>query len=95
MFHQFLHHSELKGNNLVDELVRAGTGWSDLLPGITQSIALITLEYRISAVSHVPRDIYLADHNGRAIDWKNAHRASCEQTKHKSLGKAVLTFQGR
>jgi len=32
---QLYHHSKLKGNNLVDGLVRAGTGWSDILPGIT------------------------------------------------------------
>ena len=57
---QFLRHSDLKGNNLVDGLVRAGTGWGDILPGITD-------EYR-NIVSHVSRDTFLAHHNRCAID---------------------------
>ena len=41
---QFSHHSKLRGNNVVDRLVRASTGWSDILPGITH-------EYRTTGVT--------------------------------------------
>ena len=44
---QFSHHSKLEGNNLVDGLVRAGTGWSDIL--LIQSI---THEYRTTKLCH-------------------------------------------
>ena len=66
---QFLHHSELKGNNLVDGLVGVDTCWSDVLPGITHEYPPI--------VSRVSRDTYLANHSGRAIGRKDARLDSC------------------
>ena len=58
---QFLH-AKVKGNNLVDGLVRPGTDcdWSDIL-------TFITHEYR-NTMSHVSLDKYLAPHNRRVID---------------------------
>ena len=48
---QLSHHSKLKGNNVVDGLVRAGTGWRVILPGIAQA-------YCANPVPHVPRNRY-------------------------------------
>jgi len=49
---QYLQLSQVKGNNLVYGLVRAGTGWRVILQGSKQ--AELT-----TAVSHVPRDKYV------------------------------------
>ena len=52
MFH-FLHHFKLKGNNLVDGPVRAGTGWRDILPGITHEYRTTTVTVYTCHVIHI------------------------------------------